>query len=168
MNSKTIFETERLILREFSTSDAEFILAILNTPSWQKFIGDKNVHSIADAERYLVDGPLKSYRENGFGLWLVLLKDGNIPIGMCGLLKRDYLEDVDIGFALMPDFEGLGDGFEMCNGTLIHCRDILQIDKVVAITDAQNVSSINLLKKLGLNFEKNIETSEKEEVLLFS
>jgi RimJ/RimL family protein N-acetyltransferase len=168
MNPKTIFETERLILREFSTSDAEFILAILNTPSWQKFIGDKNVHSIADAERYLVDGPLKSYRENGFGLWLVLLKDGNIPIGMCGLLKRDYLEDVDIGFALMPDFEGLGYGLEMGNGTLIHCRDILQIDKVVAITDAQNVSSINLLKKLGLHFEKNIETSEKEEVLLFS
>jgi RimJ/RimL family protein N-acetyltransferase len=136
--------------------------------SRQKFIGDKNVHSIADAERYLVDGPLKSYRENGFGLWLVLSKDGNIPIGMCGLLKRDYLEDVDIGFALMPDFEGLGYGFEMGNGTLIHCRDILQIDKVVAITDAQNVSSINLLKKLGLHFEKNIETSEKEEVLLFS
>lgn len=96
---KTIFETERLILREFSTSDTAFILVLLNTPSWQKFIGDKNVHSIDDAERYLIDGPLKSYRENGFGLWLVLLKESNTPVGMCGLIKRDYLDAIDIGFA---------------------------------------------------------------------
>jgi len=97
---KTILETERLILREFSTSDAEFILILLNTPSWLKFIGDKKIHSIDDAKRYLIDGPLKSYRENGFGLWLVLLKESNISVGMCGLIKRDYMDDIDICFAL--------------------------------------------------------------------
>ena len=168
MTSQTILETERLILREFNTTDAEFILQLLNTPTWQKFIGDKNVHSIEDARHYLINGPLKSYRENGFGLWLVLLKDGNKSIGMCGLVKRDYLMDVDIGFALIPDYEGLGYGFEMANATMVHSRNILKIKSVVAITDANNSSSIKLLNKLGLHYEKKVESAEGDEVLLFS
>lgn len=168
MISKTILETERLILREFSSADAQFILILLNTKSWQKFIGDKNVHSIEDVEHYLVDGPLKSYRENGFGLWLVLLKDNSIPIGMCGLLKRDYLENADIGFALLPDHEGLGYGFEMASATILHSRNVLQLKSVVAITDVNNTSSITLLNKLGLHYEKKVISADSEEVLLFS
>ena len=154
MPSKTILATERLTLREFSTTDAGFILILLNTPSWLKFIGDKNVHSIEDAKYYLIDGPLKSYRDNGFGLWLVLLKDSSKPIGMCGLLKRDYLENADIGFALLPDYEGLGYGFEMAKATILHSRTVLQLKSVVAITDVNNTSSITLLNKLGLHYEK--------------
>jgi RimJ/RimL family protein N-acetyltransferase len=168
MRQKTILETERITLREFSTTDAEFILTLLNTPTWQKFIGDKNVHSVVDAENYLNDGPLKSYRENGFGLWLVLQKDDNKPIGMCGLVKRDYLEDVDIGFALMPEYEGLGYGFEMASATIMHSNNILQIESVVAITDADNTASIKLLNKLGLHFERKVNSAEGDEVLLFS
>ena len=168
MITKTVLETERLTLKEFSTSDAEFILILLNTPSWQKFIGDKNVHSSEDAENYLINGPLKSYRENGFGLWLVLLKDSNISIGMCGLVKRDYLQDIDIGLALMPDYEGNGYGFEMANATMVHSRKNLLINSVVAITDANNSSSIKLLNKLGLHYEKQVESAEGDEVLLFS
>ena len=168
MPSKTILETERLAVREFSTTDAEFILILLNTPTWLKFIGDKNVHSSEDAEHYLINGPLKSYRENGFGLWLVLLKDSNISIGMCGLVKRDYLQDVDIGFALMPEYEGKGYGFEMASATLVHSRKNLLINSVVAITDANNSSSIKLLNKLGLHYEKQVESAEGDEVLLFS
>jgi RimJ/RimL family protein N-acetyltransferase len=168
MISKPILETKRLTIREFSTTDAEFILTLLNTPTWQKFIGDKNVHSIVDAENYLNDGPLKSYRENGFGLWLVLQKDDNKPIGMCGLVKRDYLEDVDIGFALMPEYEGLGYGFEMASATIKHSKNILHIESVVAITDADNTTSIKLLNKLGLHFERKVNSAEGDEVLLFS
>jgi RimJ/RimL family protein N-acetyltransferase len=168
MSSKTILETDRLIFRDFSSTDADFILTLLNTPSWQKFIGDKNVHSTEDAEHYLINGPLKSYLENGFGLWLVLLKDSNKPIGMCGLVKRDYLENVDIGFALMPEYEGLGYGFEMASATIMHSKNILKIDSVVAITDADNASSIKLLNKLGLHFERKVNSAEGDEVLLFS
>jgi RimJ/RimL family protein N-acetyltransferase len=168
MTSSFILETERLTLREFSTDDAEFILDLLNTPTWQKFIGDKNVHSIKDAEQYLSNGPIKSYRENGFGLWLVESKDENKPIGMCGLVKREYLDDVDIGFALMPSYEGLGYGFEMASATIMHARNKLQLISVVAITDDKNVSSISLLNKLGLHYEKEVKTSEGDEVLLFS
>lgn len=168
MSTKRILETDRLILREFSTTDAEFILTLVNTPTWQQFIGDKNVHSIEDAEQYLIDGPLNSYRENGFGLWLVLLKGSNKPIGMCGLVKRDYLENVDIGFALMPDYEGLGYGFEMADATIKHSRNNLQISLVVAITDVNNSSSIKILNKLGLHFERNVISAEGDEVLLFS
>ena len=168
MISKTVLETERLSLKEFSTTDAEFILILLNTPSWLKFIGDKNVHSIEDAEHYLVDGPLKSYRENGFGLWLVLLKDSRKPIGMCGLLKRDYLENADIGFALLPEYEGLGYGFEMAKATILQSKNVLQLKSVVAITDVNNTSSISLLNKLGLHYEKKVTSAEGDEVLLFS
>ena len=168
MITKTVLETERLTLKEFSTTDAEFILILLNTPNWLKFIGDKNVHSIEDAKHYLADGPLKSYRENGFGLWLVLLKDSGKPIGICGLLKRDYLENADIGFALLPDYEGLGYGFEMAKATIFYSRNALQLKSVVAITDANNTSSITLLNKLGLHFEKKVNSAEGDEVLLFS
>ena len=168
MTSQTILETERLILREFNTTDAEFILLLLNTPTWLKFIGYKNVHSIEDGEHYLINGPIKSYRENGFGLWLVLLKDSNKPIGMCGLVKRDYLQDVDIGFALMPDYEGLRYGFEMANATIVHSRKNLMINSIVAITDANKSSSIKLLNKLGLHYDKRVASSEGDEVLLFS
>ena len=168
MSSKTILETDRLILREFSSTDGDFILTLLNTPSWQKFIGDKNVHSTDDAKHYLINGPLKSYLENGFGLWLVLLKDSNKPIGMCGLVNRDYLENVDIGFALMPEYEGLGYGFEMACAAIMHSKNILQLDSIVAITDADNASSIKLLNKLGLHFERKVNSAEGDEVLLFS
>lgn len=168
MTPKTILETERLTFREFRYADAEFIITLLNTSSWQKFIGDKNVHSIDDAAHYLVDGPLKSYCENGFGLWLVLLKDSTNPIGMCGLLKRDYLENEDIGFALLPDYECLGYGFEMSSASIMHSKNILQTESVVAITDTDNASSIILLNKLGLHFEKKVNSAEGDEVLLFS
>ena len=168
MTPKNILETARLILRELTLSDAEFILQLLNTPTWLKFIGDKNVHNSKDAERYLHDGPLASYREHGFGLWLVSLKETNTPIGLCGLLKREYLENVDIGFALIPDYVGLGYGFEIVSATIKHSRNILCLDKIVAITDDYNASSIKLLNKLGFHFDRKVITSDKEEVLLFS
>ena len=166
--SKNILETERLTLREFDLSDAKFTLQLLNTPAWLKFIGDKNVHNNQEAEGYLTNGPITSYKKNGFGLWLVSLKESNKAIGMCGLIKRDYLEEIDIGFALMPEYEGLGYGLEMAKATMSYSRKILRIDKVVAITNENNSASIKLLNKIGLQLEKTVETPENETVLLFT
>ena len=167
MMSNRILETERLSLREFNLNDAKFTLQLLNTPTWLKFIGDKNVHNIKEAENYLTAGPMTSYKEHGFGLWLVSQKERNKPIGMCGLIKRDYLAEVDIGFALLPNYAGLGYGYEIASATLTHSRNILQIDKVMAITDVNNASSIKLLNKLGLRFEKSIITPDHDTVSLF-
>ena len=101
---QAILETERLTLREFNKSDAEFVLRLLNTPTWLKFIGDKNVRSLDDAQNYLSNGPIRSYEENGFGLSRVALKSSNTPVGACGLIKRDGLNEPDIGFALLPEY----------------------------------------------------------------
>src|ERR1035437_1379002 len=92
-----IIETERLILSHFTPADTAFIIELLNTESWKQFIGDRNIKTEEDARNYLLNGPMKSYAQNNFGLYKVILKEGNTPIGMCGLIKRDTLEDVDIG-----------------------------------------------------------------------
>jgi RimJ/RimL family protein N-acetyltransferase len=143
-------------------------LTLLNTPGWLKYIGDKNVRSVEDAVDYLEKGPIKSYKENGFGLWLTLLKDNSSPIGMCGLIKRESLDDIDIGFSLLPEFSKLGYAYEIAHATLNYANHVLRIDKVVAITDSNNIPSINLLNKLGLQFEKTLNLSENDTVLLFS
>ena len=165
---KKILETERLVLREFSIDDTGFILTLLNTPGWLEYIGDKNVRTLEDAVNYLENGPIKSYKKNGFGLWLILLKDGSTPIGMCGLVNRESLDDIDIGFALLTEYSGLGYGYEIANATLKYANQVLGINRVVAITDSNNISSIKLLNKLGLQFEKTLKLSESDTVLLFS
>ena len=168
MKFEKILETERLVLREFNINDAEFILELLNTPAWIEFIGDKKIHTLQDAENYLEKGPIDSYNKNGFGLWLILLKDGSIPIGMCGLLNRESLDDIDIGFAFLPEHSKLGYGFEIAYATMNYARNVLGITKVVAITDSKNISSIKLLDKIGLRFEKTLKLSENDKALLFS
>jgi len=100
--------TQRLLLRKFDTSDAVFILRLLNEPSFIKFIGDKGVRSLEDAQQYILNGPVASYEKHGFGLYLVLLESDNTPIVMCGLIKRPALADVDIGFAFLPEFWNKG------------------------------------------------------------
>jgi len=165
---KKILETERLFLREFSVDDAEFILNLLNTPGWLKYIGDKNVRTPEDAVSYLENGPIKSYKENGFGLWMTLLKNSNIPVGMCGLINRETLEDIDIGFALLPEYLNLGYGYEIAHATMDYANNTLGIKKIVAITNSNNIPSIKLLNKLGLQFEKKIKLPDNDTVLLFS
>ncbi|MEO8086158.1 MAG: GNAT family N-acetyltransferase, partial [Bacteroidota bacterium] len=101
-----IAETAQLIIREFTTGDTSFIIELVNTPSWIRYIGERNIKTDEDALAYLEKGPMKSYAENGFGLYCVELKLVNVPIGMCGLIKRATLEDVDVGFAFLPAYEG--------------------------------------------------------------
>lgn len=168
METKKILETERLCLREFDLNDSDFILKLVNSPNWLEYIGDKNVRTNADAREYLRNGPLKSYQENGYGLWLVQLKDSNISIGMCGLVNRDTLANIDIGFAMLPKYSGFGYGFEIANATMNYAKNTLKLNKIIAITDSNNIASIKLLNKIGLQFDKTLEISKNDNVLVFS
>ena len=168
MQKRKILETQRLSLREFDRDDSDFFLKLVNSPNWLKFIGDKGVKTKEDAINYLENGPIKSYIENGYGLWLVLLKGSNIPIGMCGLVNREALAETDIGFAMLPDYEALGYGFEIANATINYAKNSLGLDNIIAITDSNNIASIKLLNKIGLYFEKTLELSGNDSVLVFS
>ncbi len=155
-----ILETERLILRQFSTGDAEFILVLLNEPSFIQNIGDRGVRTLADAVAYLTKGPIASYAKNGFGLYAVLLQETEEPIGMCGLIKRDGLEDVDIGYAFLPKFWSKGYAVESAQAV----KDTIGLKRLVAITDPANEGSIRALGKIGLRFEKMIRLSEDDKL----
>ena len=164
-----VLETDRLVLRLISTDDAEFFLRLLNEPSFLRFIGDKKVRSLEDAHNYIVNGPIQSYQRLGFGLYLVELKTTSVPIGICGLLKRDTLDDVDIGFAFLPEFWASGYGFESARAVMAHERDAKGFKRILAITSPDNVGSIALLEKLGLKFERLMRlTEDAPEVKLFA
>jgi [ribosomal protein S5]-alanine N-acetyltransferase len=164
-----ILETERLILRQFTTGDSKFIIELLNSPGWIEFIGDRNIKTDEQAKNYLQNGPLKSYEENGFGLCLVEIKKDRTPIGMCGILKRDNLENADIGFAFLPEFTGKGFAFEMANATITYARDKLKLPVIFAITVPGNKASIKLLEKIGMKFIKLFcFPNDKEELMLYS
>ena len=156
------------MIREFDLNDVDFIVTLLNTPTWLQFIGDRGVKNIEDAKNYLINGPMKSYRANGFGLSMVEMKDGSVPIGMCGLIKRDSLDDIDIGFAMLPLYSGKGYGYEAASATMDHAKNSIGLTRVVAITVADNIYSIGLLKKLGMQFEKMMQLDEEKELMLFS
>ncbi|WP_109437544.1 GNAT family N-acetyltransferase [Aquimarina sp. AU119] len=168
MQTKKILETHRLSLSEFGLEDANFIIELVNSPNWLKYIGDRNVKTDEDAIEYLKNGPIHSYEQYGFGLWKVLLKNTNIPIGMCGLVNRETLEDIDIGFAMLPEYSGLGYGFEIASATMQYSKQVLNLDRIVAITDPGNIASIKLLNKIGLCFEKTMKLSDDDSVLFFS
>lgn len=166
---KYIIETERLLLRQFTLTDTKFILELVNTPGWLEYIGDRNIKTHEQAKEYLLNGPLKSYEVNGFGLSLVALKSDLTPIGMCGILKRDNLENPDIGFSFLPEYTGKGYAFEMASATMAFAKDILQLPSIFAITVPHNTSSIKLLEKIGLKFMKRFTfPNGDEELLLFS
>lgn len=165
-----ITETERLIISKVTLKDAPFFLELMNTPSWLKYIGDRNIKSTKDAEENLKNGILKSYTDNGFGFYKVLLKsENNKPIGISGLVKREQLDDVDIGFGFLPDYEGKGFGFESSVEIIKLAKSKFNLKRVVAITNPDNQNSIKLLEKLGLTFKKRVNPfDEDKELLLFA
>lgn len=163
-----VLETERLQLRCLTTDDAEFILELLNEPSWLRFIGDRGVRTLEDARAYIVNGPGAMYERHGVGLYLVESKSDATPLGICGLIRRDALEDIDIGFAFVPRHWGKGYALESAAAVLEHGRDSLGLRRIVAITSLDNDSSIRLLEKLGMTFERTLRMpGETEDVKLF-
>jgi len=165
---KQILRTERLLLRELNETDADFMLCLLNTPSWLQYIGDRQVRTMEDARNYIINGPVKSYRENNFGLWAMTTAKESETVGICGLIRRPGLEDADIGFALLPEYEGKGFALEAAAATLYYAKEMLRLPRVVAITAMDNLRSISLLEKIGLRFEKTVKLpGDDEELNLF-
>ncbi len=151
-----ICETQRLILRPLQKDDSAFIFRLVNEPSFIQNIGDKGVRNLEDAWQYILQGPMKSYEVNGFGLWCVALKNTLTPIGICGLIKRDGLDEPDVGYAFLPEFWSHGYAFEAAARVLDYAKETLDINRVVAITAPDNTASIRVLNKLGLQFEKMV------------
>jgi RimJ/RimL family protein N-acetyltransferase len=165
----TIVETGRLILRQFNPADADFILKLVNEPAWLRFIGDRGIHTLDQAREYILAGPMRSYQLHDFGLYLVALKENGIPIGMCGLIKRDALEDVDIGFAFLSEYWGRGYAFEAAAAVMALGKTIFGLQRVVAIVDPQNASSLKLLEKLGFHDQARIRLAQDDiELALYS
>ena len=163
-----IIETERLLLRHITTDDAPFMLALLNDPSWIQFIGDRGVRTLGAARDYILERMVKSYEQNGFGLYLTEIKDNNMPIGICGLINRDGLDDVDLGFAFLSNYTGMGYGYESANAVLLYAKETLGLVRLVAITDEANMRSIRLLEKLGFRFDKKVALNgDSDEVALY-
>ncbi len=155
-----VLETARLSLRELRHEDAGFILRLLNDESFKQFIGDKSVRSLEDARVYLDRGPIASYARHGFGLYLVSLREGAIPIGMCGLVKREALADVDVGYAFLPEFWSRGYATESAAAVLAFGRERLGLARIVAITAPENRASIGVLRRIGLRFDRLVTLEE--------
>lgn len=158
----SVVETERLVLRRLSFDDAEFILELLNEPSWIRFIGDKGVRTIEDARSYIAKGPMTMYEKCGFGLMLTSLKESGTPIGICGLIKRDTLEDVDIGFAFLPRYWSKGYAYESAAAMIAWGRETFGLQRIVAITSVDNDASGRLLKKLGMSLTGTVQMNGEE------
>lgn len=162
-------ETQRLILEKVELTDANFIYELVNSPSWLTYIGDKEIKSLEDAREYIRERLISSYETYGHGLLKISLKPDGTAIGLCGFLKRGYLDHVDLGFALLPSYEGKGYAFEAASGVLDYGKSSLALKKIVAICMETNSRSIQLLTKLGFTEVDTIQpNNDGIEVLLFS
>lgn len=158
-------ETSRLSIRWLDFDDVEFIFTLVNDPDWIRFIGDKGVDNLDAACSYLETGPLQMYHQHGFGLNRVALKEDDKPIGICGILQRDTLDDVDLGFAFLPDHRRHGYALEASRAVLEHGCISLGLKRIVAIVSPHNTASANLLDKLGFRIEGDYQAEANAEPL---
>lgn len=162
-------ETERLTQRPLTEEDAPFILELLNDPDWIRYIGDRGVRTLEQARAYLVKGPIAMYAKSGFGLYVVVRKHDGASLGMCGLIKRDTLDDVDLGFAFLPQYRSQGYAYESALPWLEHAWTRIGLARVVAIVSPENASSRRLLERLGLAFERSLRLAgDDTEVALYA
>lgn len=163
-----VAETDRLILSKITTDDAAFILELMNTPDWIKYIGDRNIKTVEEAANYIQNNQLKCYKEHGFGYYKVQVKAEKLKsIGTFGLLKRDSLEHIDIGFSMLPEYHRKGYGFEAASEIVHLAKNTFNIKTLCAITLPENKPSIRLLEKLGLSYQKTVKPFEDDKELLF-
>ena len=161
-------KTDRLVITELTREDAALMLAILNDPDFIRNVADRGVRTLEQAQDYLERGPIASYREHHFGMYKVALQDGT-PIGLCGLVKRDFLEDADIGYAFLPQYRGQGYALEAAQAVMDFARNSLALPRIVALVSPENRASIRLLEKLGLRHQRPITVpGEISEILLLS
>jgi [ribosomal protein S5]-alanine N-acetyltransferase len=155
-----VLETTRLRLRQAVLSDADFFVQLLNDPAWLRNIGDRGIRSQSDAETYIRNSIWASHERYGYGMYVLQLKATDSPIGLCGLVKREYLSDPDLGFALLPTCSGLGYAFEAAVGVMSYAREVLGIQRLYAIVNASNDRSIRLLERLGFDHEGAFTTPQ--------
>ncbi len=159
-------ETERLRLRPFSEADAAFLLEVLNEPAFIRNIGDRGVRTVEQAVIYMRERILAQYESYGFGMLLVELKESDEPVGICGLIKRDSLEDIDLGFSLLERFWSRGYAAEAAAAVLRDALEVRKLSRLVAIVAPHNAASVRLLEKLGFHLEKKMRLPPAEEELL--
>ena len=162
-----VLTTDRLIIREATLDDAAFILKLVNDKGWLTYIGDRNIKTIPAAENYIQKSLLSAYKKDGFGLFLVALNGANNCVGMCGLVKRPTLDNIDIGFAFLDEECGKGYGYESAKATIGYALNTLNLKKILGITLATNVPSQRLLEKIGLTLEKKYTNDAGEEMMLY-
>lgn len=151
-----VLETDRLALRWLEPADARFMHELVNDPDWLRYIGDRGIRSIDAARDYIVAGPREMYARLGFGLYLVELKDVDTSLGICGLIKRDWLDDVDLGFAFLARFRGNGYAREAAFATLEYAASSLGLTRIGAIVSPENRDSRRLLARIGMQFERMV------------
>lgn len=157
---RKILETTRLVLRPLTTDDADFMLELMNEPAFIRNVADRGIRQRADAVAYIEEKILPSYANFNFGFYGVDLKESSAPIGICGLVKRETLEDVDVGFSILERYWGNGYAFEAAAAMMEYGRTVLGINRIVGITAPHNRASIRLLEKLGLKFQREIDFPE--------
>ena len=162
-----VLRTERLTLRHMAATDAAFMLDLLNDEAWIRFIGDRGVRTLDQARNYILKGPVEMVERLGFGFYVVELKETGCPVGVCGLAKRDFLDDVDVGYAFAAPYRGQGYAFEAASAVMAHARDDIGLTRIVATVRPDNAASITLLEKLGLRFERVLDRPEGGDLHLF-
>lgn len=165
----TVLQTERLVLSRLSYADCEFIVELVNEPSFKRYIGDKKVRSHEDAQEYLRNGPVGSYARHGFGMFLVRDKSNNTPMGMCGLVKREEFDAPDVGFAFLQRFWANGYALESAIAVLEYGKNILQLPRIIAMVDPDNETSIRLVEKLGMSFASMVRMpGESQDINMYT
>ncbi|MYM24164.1 GNAT family N-acetyltransferase [Duganella sp. FT135W] len=147
-----ILETARLTLRTINADDDLFYYELVNDPTWLEHIGDKGIRTVAEARSAILDGPCVMQQRLGHSLYVMERKSDGLALGLCGLIKRDSLPEVDIGYAIRPVHFGQGYTYEAASAVVAYARDVLRLPRLMGITNPANTVSINLLAKLGLTF----------------
>ena len=163
-----VIETPRLVLRRQRVEDAPFILRLVNDSDWLRHIGDRGIRTIEQARTYITDGAVAMYDRCGFGLYLVEAQQDRTPVGICGLVQRDFLDDVDLGFALVPEFRGRGYAREAAAATVAYAATDVGLERVAAIVSPENAASIRLLEDLGFTFDRTFEYPDADVVYLYA
>lgn len=147
-----LMTSERLSIRQVTAADASFILSLLNEPSFIEGIADKKVHSLEQAVKYINDSFTKSYHDNGYGMYLVSLREGEIPVGICGLIRREYRDDFELGYAFAKAFWSNGYAQEAVKTVLNYGQTVLEAKEFIAVTSMDNQASIKTLERVGFVF----------------
>ncbi len=164
-----VLETQRLLLRRVTLDDADLMLSIWNDPAFVRYVGDRGVRTIEQAKTALTEGVLRLFERYGYGPFCVVRKTDGMRIGICGLFRREVLDDPDIGFALLPQYCGSGFAGEAARAVVAHARDDLGIDMLTAIVSPDNAPSVGLIGKLGFSFDRGITMpGEEQEISLYS